>query len=147
MIQNLIDSGREAHRTGAWDESLAHFESALQLLDQEKQPATRCDVLRAVALVYRDRGDLDKAETTYEQSGQEAEAAELKDKVAAACIAKATVELLRGNLELASNLFLQAREVCEGLGEDRMVAMVDQNLGVIANIQGNVGLALLSYRS
>ena len=37
--------------------------------------------------------------------------------------------------------------MAEGVGHGPLVAMIDQNLGIIANIQGNVALALLSYRS
>lgn len=146
MIEKLIESGREAQRTGAWDEALAHYESALQLLP-EAEAAHRADVHKAMALVFQARGDLDRAESSFEESRAVAEAAGLRQQVAAACIGKATVELLRGNLEPAGELFLEAREVAEALGEDRIVAAVDHNLGVIANIQGNVAMALLSYRS
>jgi putative nucleotidyltransferase with HDIG domain len=146
MIQDLITSGREAQRTGAWDEALAHYDSALQLLSED-EAAHRADVLKQMAIVFQARGDLDAAERSFEQSRSLAQAAGLRQQVAAALIGRATVEVLRGNLEPASELFLQAREAAEALGEDRIVATVDHNLGVIANIQGNVALALLSYRS
>ena len=46
MLQALIESGREAQRTGAWDEALAHFESALQLLPAEGDSKTKADLFR-----------------------------------------------------------------------------------------------------
>ena len=146
MIDGLIESGRDAQRTGAWDEALAHYESALQLIDAE-DAAKKASVLRSMGAVYRDRGDLESAEAKYEASRVCAEEANLPGEVASALTAQATVEILRGNLEQAAELFLKAREVAEELGDDRLVAMIDQNLGVISNIQGNVAVALLSYRS
>ena len=44
MIENLIESGREAQRVGAWDEALAHFEAALQILPQENRAALEADL-------------------------------------------------------------------------------------------------------
>ena len=147
MVQDLIESGREAQRTGAWDEALAHFEAALELLPQDHEPASRADVMREMGRVYQHRGDLDRAQERYESSRQVAEDAGLREKVVAVLMGRANLELLRGNLDAATDLFLQAREISEELGEDRLVAMVDHNLGVVSNIQGNVAVALLSYRS
>src|SRR5690606_32382060 len=70
-----------------------------------------------------------------------------KEQVAAALLCLANVELLRGELDAAAGIFLEAREISESVGHDRLVAQIDQNLGTIANIQGNVAIALLSYRS
>ena len=147
MLQALIESGREAQRTGAWDEALAHFESALQMLPSEGEEKTRADLLRWMGTVQAERGNLEGAWERFEASRTVAEAAGLREQVGSALVSQAGVELLRGNLELAADLFLQARGIAEDVGQERLVALIDMNLGIIANIQGNVAMALLSYRS
>lgn len=147
MLQTLIESGREAQRTGAWDEALAHFEAALQMVPPDGDAKYTADLLRWIGTVHTERGSLDVAKERVEASRGVAEANGLKEQVAAALVVLANIELLRGELPLASDLFLQARLHAEEQGQDRIVAMIDQNLGTIANIQGNVAVALLSYRS
>lgn len=147
MLQTLIESGREAQRTGAWDEALAHFETALAMIPEEGDAKSTADLLRFMGVVHAERGSLDEAATQFESSQAAAEAAGLKEQVAAAQLCLANVELLRGNLDQAADVFLKAREISEAAGQDRLVAQIDQNLGTIANIQGNVAIALLSYRS
>src|SRR3712207_3248500 len=147
MLETLINSGREAQRTGAWDEALAHYETALAMLPAEGDPRNAADLLRWIGIVHFQRGGLEEAGEKFAQSRSVAEEAGLSDSSTAALVSLANVELLRGNLELAADSYLQARDLAEDNGDDRLVALIDQNLGVIANIQGNVAVALLSYRS
>lgn len=147
MLQDLIKSGREAQRTGAWDDALAHYETALAMMPEEGDPKSRADILRWIGTVHTERGSLDDAASRFAASKAEADTAELREQSAAALVSMANVELLRGHLDSAVDLFLQARAISEDIGHDRLVAMIDQNLGTISNIQGNVALALLSYRS
>ena len=144
MLHALIESGREAQRTGAWDEALAHFDSALQLLSAEGDARTRADLFRWMGTVLAERGDLDGAWEKFESSRLVAEGSSLREQVGSALVSQAGVELLRGNLEKAADLFLQARGIAEDVGQERLVALIDMNLGNVANIQGNVAMALLS---
>ena len=147
MLQKLIESGREAQRTGAWDEALAHYESALALIPAGEGAGDRAKVLRFMGVVHSERGNLEVGLQNFRQSLDVAEAAGLKAHISASYVSLACVELLRGNLEAAADLYLRARPVAEEEGDERLVAQIDSNLGIIANIQGNVAVALLSYRS
>jgi putative nucleotidyltransferase with HDIG domain len=147
MLQNLIEQGREAKRTGAWDDALAHYEAALALLPSEGEAKTAADLHRWIGTVHAERGQVEQAEQSFRQSLSVAEAAALKEQTGSALISLASVALLRGALEESADLYLQARAVAEEVGEERLVALIDMNLGIIANIQGNVAVALLSYRS
>jgi putative nucleotidyltransferase with HDIG domain len=147
MLQSLIRQGRDAQQVGAWDEAIAHFETALALVPPEGDPSNTADILRWMGVVYRDRGDLASAVEKLQESQAAAERAGLRDKAASAMNSLALVELVKGNLDEAADLFLQSRAIADEMGDQRTVAAVDQNLGIIANIQGNVALALLSYRS
>src|ERR687896_77108 len=104
MLQNLIDSGREAQRTGAWDEALAHYESALNLLADENDPKQVADLHRWIGTVNLERGNLDEAHRCFQTSLEVAEAAGLAESKASALLTLANVELLRGNLESAASL-------------------------------------------
>src|SRR5829696_4445478 len=108
MLQNLIDSGREAQRTGAWDEALAHYESALDLLADANDPKQVADLHRWIGTVNLERGNLDDAHRSYQTSLEVAEAAGLTESKAAALVTLANAELLRGNLEGAADLYIQA---------------------------------------
>lgn len=147
MLQTLIDSGRTAQRTGAWDEALAHFEAALALLGERPDPKAEADLYRWMGTVNAERGNLDEANAKFQQSLAIASEHGIKESQGSALVSLASVELLRGQLEAAADLYLQARAAAEGSGEERLVALIDMNLGIIANIQGNVAVALLSYRS
>lgn len=147
MVRGLIESGREAQRTGAWDEALACFDAALQMLPLEGESQTRADLLRWIGTVQAERGDLEAAWTSFALSRSVAEQAGLREVESSALVSQAGVELLRGKLEVAADLFLQARGMAEAVGQERLLALIDMNLGIIANIQGNVSMALLSYRS
>jgi putative nucleotidyltransferase with HDIG domain len=147
MLQHLIESGRQAHRAGAWDEALAHYETALAMVPADGEPRNAADLHKWMGMVHAERGGLDEAVECFDRSREVAEAAGLKEQVGSAFICHANVETSRGRLEAAADLFLRAREIALDVGQERNVAVIDQNLGVIANIQGNVALALLSYRS
>ena len=147
MLQKVVETGREAQRTGAWDEALAHYEAALAMVPAEGDAKLRADLLRWSGTVHAERGSLDRAVAAFEASRATAEAGGAGEEAAAAQLSLANVELLRGNLEEAAEQFLKARELSDQAGHDRLVAQIDQNLGTIANIQGNVAIALLSYRS
>ena len=147
MLQTLLESGRAAQRTGAWDDALAHYETALAMIPEEEDARVRADLLRWTGTVHAERGNLDTAVEAFEASRSAAVSCCAKEEEAAAQLCLANVELLRGNLEAAAEIFLRARELSDEAGHDRLVAQIDQNLGTIANIQGNVAIALLSYRS
>ena len=147
MLQTLVERGREAQRSGAWDDALAHYETALGMLTGEGDAKIRADLLRWAGMVHAERGGPDEALRLFQQSREVAESEHLKEELAAALICVANAELMLGELDAAAATFLIARESAESTGNDRLVALVDQNLGTIANIQGNVAIALLSYRS
>ncbi|MDP9347861.1 MAG: tetratricopeptide repeat protein, partial [Gemmatimonadota bacterium] len=145
MLSSLIESAKEAHRSGAWDDALAQYSTALSLAPEDAHATA--DILRRMAAVYRERGDLDLAQEKLQQSRDVAHKAGDSELLAAALNGLAVLEMLRGNREPATALYVEARAIANSGGSDRMVAIVDQNLGILANIEGNVALALLSYRS
>src|SRR5690606_8481434 len=106
MVQTLVEAGREAQRVGAWDEALAHFETALAMLATGGDPKTRADLLRWSGVVHAERGSLDEARDFFERSREVAAEAQLEDDLAAALLCLANTDLLAGSLDRAASLFL-----------------------------------------
>src|SRR5687767_3737681 len=135
MLDQLIETANAAYIRGDWDEALAEYETALTMVSADEDPGRRADLLRRVGAVHRNRGDLDQAWELYVASREVAEAADLRDRLGEALNALAIVEMRRGRREEAAVLYLEARAIGEELGDDRLVAMVDQNMGILANIE------------
>ena len=147
MSLSELQSAAEAHSAGRWDEALSHYESALQRAARSGDPALTADVLRRVGTVHTERGDLEVAAEIFEASLAIADACGFRDRVAFAEICLATVEQRSGRLGAAEAGYLRAREIALSLGDERIAAMVDQNIGAIANIRGDVETALVHYRT
>lgn len=116
MFQTLVESGREAQRTGSLDEAVAHFESALSLLPMASDVLARAEVLRWVGNVHAERGDLEDAASAFHASRIAAGCAGAVDQEAAALICLANIDMRRGNLEEAAEGFLKARRITERAG-------------------------------
>ncbi|MBW3630618.1 MAG: tetratricopeptide repeat protein, partial [Gemmatimonadetes bacterium] len=147
MLLHLMESGRQAHRTGAWDDALAHYETALTLASEHDEARHEADLHKWMGMVHAERGTLGEAARCFDLSRNRAESAGFREQVGSALICHANLEMVRGDLDSAADLYLQAREIALERDQERSVAIIDQNLGIIANIRGNVALALLSYRS
>jgi putative nucleotidyltransferase with HDIG domain len=59
----------------------------------------------------------------------------------------ANVVRTRGEIDEAQELYLRARDQAERAGEASLVAMVDQNIGIVSNIRGDFRGALKRYRA
>jgi putative nucleotidyltransferase with HDIG domain len=147
MYTQLLEFAQEAHRKGAWEDAVAGYEAALQLLLEDKDLAVRAEILRQIGRVHLERGDLDRASEMFESSRQAAERAGEVAKMAAALNWLGITAMKRGSHAAAAELYLSARKLADESGDDPLVAMVDLNLGILANIEGRVTAALLSYRS
>lgn len=146
-LADLVEAAQAAERAGAWDQSLAYYEQAFGRLTREGDAARAAELLRWIATVHRERGDLELAGELCEASLAVAEASGAREHVAAALNCLATVELLAGRVEVAESLYCRARALADELGDARLGAMVEQNLGTLANIRGDVGGALSAYTS
>lgn len=147
MLERLIQLAKEAECAGAWDEALAHYEAAFARLSHEGSAAEAAALLRWIATVHRERGDLELAEELYEASLAVAESSGLVADMARALVGLAAVEQIRGDLDRAHHLYTRAGEIAGAAEEAGMVAVVEQNLGILANIRGEVPEALSRYRS
>ena len=131
MLDELIETAKEFEHAGAWDDALACYEQGLRSLSRESSPATAADLLRWIGTVRRERGELEMARDVYDVSLAIAELNGLAHQTAAVLNCMGIVEHLRGHLEDAEALYTRALDQAISLDDQRLAAMLDQNLGAL----------------
>jgi putative nucleotidyltransferase with HDIG domain len=142
-----IERARAAERIGALDDALYWFERAFCRLPLEGSAASAAELLRWIGTLHRQRGHLDLATEAYDASLTIAELNTLRQHVASAFNCQAIVAQHRGQVGEAESLYARARLLASQAGDERLAAMIDQNLGTLANTRGQVDTAIASYSS
>lgn len=147
QVQELIEQGKLAEREGRRDDARRLFEEALHGLGSSAHAATASALLRWIGRTYHTDGDhgaaidcLEAALAVAELSGDQASAGH-------AINLQAIVHWRQGELDEAESLYVRARETALVAGEQWLAAMTAQNLGVIANIRGDLERALRFYQT
>ena len=147
QVQDLIEQGKLAEREGRREDARRLFEEALHGLGSSAHAATASALLRWIGRTYHTDGDhaaaidcLEAALAVAELSGDQASAGH-------AINLQAIVHWRQGELDEAESLYVRARETALVAGEQWLAAMTAQNLGVIANIRGDLDRALRFYQT
>jgi tetratricopeptide (TPR) repeat protein len=143
--RELEEEGIAAERSGAPDEALRCYTAALDELGDEVSPL-RADLLRRMAGVHRDLGNLAEAETLCYRSLDAAESAEYGAGRARGIYSLAVLGQHRGMLERAVRLFAEAARLAEAHGEVRVRAKVQHRRAMVAELRGNLDAALQECR-
>lgn len=127
--------------------AVAHqrYESALYLLRDGADGALASTILRRVGRLHLDDGDNAAGLDCLTAALASAEARRDPAECAQTINVMAISYWQRGLLDEAQRLYLQAAHLARIAGEARLTAMVEQNLGVIASMHGDVQLALEHY--
>jgi putative nucleotidyltransferase with HDIG domain len=140
----IIARAQEAERQGKWGTACSHYERLIR--NTSTSPANRLAVLRWLGRAYLENGNraaaldvLEIAVTTATNIGDRAAVAQALNVIA-------IVEQRGGNLERAAELYVESRAQATAAGDRSLVAMIDQNAGTVANIKGDVSLALESFQ-
>ncbi|MBI4520841.1 MAG: tetratricopeptide repeat protein [Gemmatimonadetes bacterium] len=144
-LRAIIDQARTAEREANRPLARRHYEAALCELRQQTHSPLAAALFRWIGRTYVDDSDLDAASNCFETARLIAYANEDALGVANALNCMAVVAVKRGRLEEAKELY---RDALAGARDtDRALsAMIEQNLGTIANIQGDLRQALIHYR-
>jgi tetratricopeptide (TPR) repeat protein len=119
---------------------------AIALLVDFQPNETLADILRLKGNILRDCGDHARALDFYAQSLAIADAISYTVGRAHALNCFGTMEQFRGDLPRANRWYRSAQRLAKGLGDNRLVAMIEQNLGIVAAIGGQVPEALAHFR-
>ena len=140
----LLQQARGHERAGAMAEAVQYYIAAIESAEQNGQPGVLAEALRRLGVVHHHRNEADIARTLCERSFQTA--MDMKDPVLAAeaLNALAGFHFEAGAIEEAREKFYQALELGGDSAELR--GRTEQNLGILANIQGGLAEALAHYQ-
>lgn len=139
------ERARSEERAGRWLDARIRYEA---LLSTPLISTTQfCSTLRCIGKTYLEEGDPEAALPVFHCALAAAEQAHecAAEAHALNWIAIATQSM--GDTDRSEQLYVSARVRASEAGDDLLVALVDQNLGTLANVRGTLTLALDSYRS
>jgi tetratricopeptide (TPR) repeat protein len=144
--RQLAELARAAGFGDSPDEALQWHREAQAFLETDEETPLLADVLRWQAVVLRDRGRTSEAEPLFQRSLAVATRIKYESGRAHALNQMSSIALRRGDLIDAANTLSDALVVADQAGERRLVGMIQQNLGIVADIRGNPAAALAHYR-
>ncbi len=141
---DLVLSAREQERAGCIPEATALYESAVAQAERDNQHTVLAEALRRLAVVRHQREQCEVARELCNRSYDVARQIG-SDLLASEALNTLGVMLLReGSLVEAREIFLRAAEL--GGTNRQLRARVEQNLGIVANIRGELDEALARYQ-
>ena len=143
----LIDRAQLAERQGRTQEARALYEQALAQLRSPEEAPIAASLLRWIGITHGVELNLDAAFDCLEAALAVAEALGDEAAVGHAVNVQGLLNYKMGRLDEAERLYLKARESARRAGEAKLAAMTSQNLGVIANIRGELEQALWHYEA
>lgn len=145
-IEAAFVSAHAAARSGDHEAALRGYTATLHMLGDAADPR-RADLLRHIGTAYREAGDTERAAQYYGESLDVAAALGYRGGMAHAVNWLAVIEVRRGDLDEANADFLRAKALATEAGDQRLLGMIEQNLGVVANIRGDLDTAIARYRA
>lgn len=144
-LETMVTEARRSEREGRWQQARELYQRVLD--DDTLAPASRSAVLRWMGRTHLEQGNPDDARASFDRALDVAAAAADVGGQAHALNWIAIAEQSVGNLDRSEELYARARVAAEQSGDDLLIALIDQNLGTIANIRGKLDVALQSYQS
>jgi tetratricopeptide (TPR) repeat protein len=141
----LVARAREFERRGAAEEALVAYDMAAALVAGLPPGAFHADLYRWKGTLLRDLGETASAACLLKRSLDIAHYVHYADGVAHAQHALASVHLRRGDVATARQLYGDASSNAEAASDQRLYALVEQSLGAIAEIQGDLEGARIRY--
>jgi putative nucleotidyltransferase with HDIG domain len=141
-----IRAGREADGSGQPEQARAHYENALRLLAGSGRTALAGSLYRWIAWTHANAGDPEAALDCLLVAEAAAEAAKDDRGLASVLNTRAGTLFNLGELDEATELFRRVRALATRIGDRKLKAMADQNLGSVASIRGDLRRALRRFR-
>jgi tetratricopeptide (TPR) repeat protein len=126
---------------------LTLYDRALTLLSPLGPNETVADILRWKGNVFRDYGDHSSALDMYAQSLAISDAKFYTVGRAHALNCIGTIEQCRGDFKRAISWYRAAQRLADGLGDRRLLGMIEQNLGIASATSNHMQEALEHFRA
>jgi putative nucleotidyltransferase with HDIG domain len=140
---DLLALARERERAGYIDRAIESYEAAIEYADQSGESSVLAEALRRLGVVQHHRDDQISARALAERSYEVAMAAGHDILAAEALNLIAAVEFEGGAIPAARQIYQRALALAGTNLEIR--GRIEQNLGVLANVQGDLAEALGHY--
>lgn len=144
-VVDLIEEARGAERSSRYVVAREHYEAALRCLPDADSAPLASALIRWIGRTYETTSDFEAALDCYEAALAVARASDASADVAHVLNCRGALMFRRGRLEEAKRLYVESRAMAVDAGEWKLVAMVDQNLGTVANVHGDHELARSQY--
>jgi putative nucleotidyltransferase with HDIG domain len=141
--RDLLHEARSHERAACIPEAIRFYEKAISTAERSGERAVLAEALRRLAVVLHHRNESARARDLCNRSYKVA--CDLNNDVLAgeALNTMGGLALRTGAMEDARNHFLQALE--RGGQARELLARVEQNLGILANIRGDIAAAVAHY--
>jgi putative nucleotidyltransferase with HDIG domain len=143
-IKNAIERAKHAEREGRWAEACSLYEILVR--DPDAEVNTRLAALRWLGRAYLEQGNRGAALDVLEAAVASADIVGSPPAVAQALNVIGIVYQVGGDLDQAETIYLAARAKAELAADGALIAMIDQNLGTVAIIRGDLRGALEAFR-
>ncbi len=140
---DLLRDARARERAGDVPEAIACYEAVVALAEQGGDHAVLAEALRRLAVVRHHRGDSAQARELCRRSYEVARAMGDDLLTAEALNSLGCLDVATGALDDARRAFLEALEL--GRQSRDLCARVERNLGIVANIHGDLDEAVARY--
>lgn len=137
--------GRSHERAGRLAEAQGAFAAAAGAAEREREAPLLAEAIRRWSVVCHHRNEADRAQELVERSFQVSMDAGLPGLAAEALNAQGGMAFELGQMQLARTLF--GRALALGESQPGLRSRIEQNLGILATIQGDHDAALGHYRS
>jgi tetratricopeptide (TPR) repeat protein len=140
--RRVAELARSATYGDSPDVAVQRHRDALILLGSHDLTPLHADTLRWEGTVLRDRGRTSDAQRLYDRSLEIARHLRYERGIAHALNCLAGLAIRRGELMIASELFTDALALADRCSELPLVAMIQSNLGIIADMRGDTEKAI-----
>jgi putative nucleotidyltransferase with HDIG domain len=144
QIRAFIETAKLAEREGRWSEAALSYETLVR--DPMASDQTRLSALRWLGRVYLEQGNRGAAIDVLEAAVAAATQAGSATAIAQALNVVAIVHQTGGDLDRAELMYREARGTAESIRDSEAMAMIDQNLGTVASIRGDIYEALEAFQ-
>jgi putative nucleotidyltransferase with HDIG domain len=141
----LLGEAEALERSGATAEALARYLGAIQAAEAEDDRVVLVRALRRLAVLRHHRGETDQADQLFRRSYTLARRSGDDIAAAEALNVKAGFDFEAGQIDRARRTYLRALKL--GGRHEPLRARIEQNLGILANIQGDLSGAARHYHS
>lgn len=140
----MLRAGRSHDRAGHLDQAITAYAEAIELAELDRDRAVLAEALRRKAVVHHRRNETALAFELCQRSYDEAVAMGDRTLAGEAMNAIGGFRMQLGDLDAARDTFRDALRLA--VADNSLLGRIQQNLGILTNIQGQYDQALEHYR-